>query len=106
MELFEGRHAKVKQLDKDFAAAFGFKKLCPVNRSNLSAQNRYDDRQTQLALIAQSAHKVCNDLRLLANLKRMEEPVSRNPRSAHPPMAYKRNPMRCGASDARSPGWS
>ena len=30
LELFDGNHSKVKQLDKEVAAAFGFKKVCVV----------------------------------------------------------------------------
>jgi adenylosuccinate lyase len=93
LELFEGKHAKVRQLDKDVAAAFGFKKLCPVTGQTYP---RKIDTMTvnTLALIAQSAHKVCNDLRLLANLKEMEEPFEKS-QIGSSAMAYKRNPMRC-----------
>ncbi len=93
MELFEGRHAKIKQLDKDVAAAFGFKKLCAVTGQTYS--RKVDTMIVNaLALIAQSAHKTCNDLRLLANLKEMEEPFEKS-QIGSSAMAYKRNPMRC-----------
>jgi adenylosuccinate lyase len=93
MELFEGRHAKIKQLDKDVAAAFGFKKTCPV--TGQTYPRKIDTMIVNtLALIAQSAHKTCNDLRLLANLKEMEEPFERS-QIGSSAMAYKRNPMRC-----------
>ncbi len=93
LELFEGRHAKVKQLDKDVAAAFGFKKVCPV--TGQTYPRKIDTLIVNtLALIAQSAHKVCNDLRLLAHLKEMEEPFEKS-QIGSSAMAYKRNPMRC-----------
>lgn len=93
MELFEGRHAKIKRLDKDVAAAFGFKKLCVVTGQTYS--RKVDTMIVNaLALIAQSAHKTCNDLRLLANLKEMEEPFEKS-QIGSSAMAYKRNPMRC-----------
>jgi len=47
-----------------------------------------------LASVAQSAHKMCNDVRLLANLKEMEEPFEKS-QIGSSAMAYKRNPMRC-----------
>ncbi|MEN6574713.1 MAG: adenylosuccinate lyase [Phycisphaerales bacterium] len=93
MELFEGRHAKVKQLDKDVAAAFGFKKVCPVTGQTYTRKIDTLIVNT-LALIAQSAHKTCNDLRLLAHLKEMEEPFEKS-QIGSSAMAYKRNPMRC-----------
>lgn len=93
LALFEGRHNKVKQLDKDVAAAFGFKKVCPVTGQTYS--RKIDMLVVNaLASIAQSAHKVCNDIRLLANLKEMEEPFEKS-QVGSSAMAYKRNPMRC-----------
>ncbi len=47
-----------------------------------------------MASVAQSAHKMCNDVRLLANLKEMEEPFEKS-QIGSSAMAYKRNPMRC-----------
>ena len=93
LKLFEGRHAKVKQLDKDVAAAFDFKKTCAV--TGQTYPRKIDTLVVNtLALIAQSAHKVCNDIRLLANLKEMEEPFEKS-QIGSSAMAYKRNPMRC-----------
>jgi adenylosuccinate lyase len=47
-----------------------------------------------LAGVAAGAHKFCNDLRLLANLKEMEEPFEKG-QVGSSAMAYKRNPMLC-----------
>lgn len=92
LALFEGRAVKVKQLDKEVAAAFGFKKLCPV--TGQTYPRKIDTLVVNaLASIAQSAHKVCNDIRLLANLKEMEEPFEKS-QVGSSAMAYKRNPMR------------
>merc|ERR1711935_42328 len=46
-----------------------------------------------LSGIAQSAYKMCGDIRLLANLKEIEEPFSKT-QIGSSAMAYKRNPMR------------
>jgi len=92
LELFEGRHSKVKQLDKAVAAAFGFKKTCAV--TGQTYQRKIDTLVVNcLASIAQSAHKLCNDLRLLANQKEIEEPFEKS-QVGSSAMAYKRNPMR------------
>ena len=93
LELFGGRHAKVKQLDKEVAAAFGFKKTCPV--TGQTYPRKIDTLVVNaLASIAQSAHKASNDIRLLANRKEMEEPFEKS-QIGSSAMAYKRNPMRC-----------
>ncbi|MBW8040848.1 MAG: adenylosuccinate lyase [Planctomycetes bacterium] len=92
LALFEGKHSKVKQLDKAVAAAFGFKKTCAV--TGQTYQRKIDTLVVNcLASVAQSAHKLCNDLRLLANLKEVEEPFEKS-QVGSSAMAYKRNPMR------------
>lgn len=93
LALFEGDHNKVEQLDKTVAAAFGFKKTCPV--TGQTYQRKIDTLVINgLALIAQSAHKFCNDIRLLCNLKEIEEPFGKS-QIGSSAMAYKKNPMRC-----------
>ncbi len=93
LELFDGNHAKVKRLDKMVAEAFDFKKACAV--TGQTYQRKLDTLVINtLALVAQSAHKACNDLRLLANLKEMEEPFEKY-QVGSSAMPYKRNPMRC-----------
>ncbi len=100
LELFEGNHSKVKQLDKAVAAAFDFKKICAV--TGQTYQRKTDTQIVNtLALIAQSAHKMCNDIRLLANLKEIEEPFEKS-QIGSSAMAYKRNPMRCERTTALS----
>lgn len=92
LELFDGSHNKVKRLDKMIAAAFGFKNTCAV--TGQTYQRKVDAHVINtLASIAQSAHKLCNDLRLLANLKEIEEPFGKS-QVGSSAMAYKRNPMR------------
>ncbi len=47
-----------------------------------------------LGVVAAAIHKCCNDLRLLANLREVEEPFEKH-QIGSSAMAYKRNPMRC-----------
>jgi adenylosuccinate lyase len=93
LALFEGNHAKVRKLDAMVTKAFGFKQCCAVTGQTYS---RKIDKLIvdTLASVAQSAHKMCNDIRLLANLKEMEEPFEKS-QIGSSAMAYKRNPMRC-----------
>ena len=93
LELFNGSQAKVKKLDQELTKAFGFKKTCAV--TGQTYQRKIDAQiVNSLALVAQSAHKLCNDIRLLANLKEIEEPFEKS-QIGSSAMAYKRNPMRC-----------
>lgn len=98
LELFGGNHNKVKQLDIMVAKAFGFDNICPVTGQTYS--RKIDSLIiSALAQIAQSAHKFCNDIRLLANLKEIEEPFEKT-QIGSSAMAYKRNPMRCERATA------
>lgn len=100
LALFDGKQTKVKQLDKAVAAAFGFKKTCAV--TGQTYQRKIDALVVNaLASVAQSAHKMCNDIRLLANLKEIEEPFEKS-QIGSSAMAYKRNPMRCERTTALS----
>ncbi len=93
LKLFNGNHNKVKQLDKIVSKAFGFKKTLAV--TGQTYQRKIDTLALNaLASVAQSAHKMCNDIRLLANLKEIEEPFEKS-QVGSSAMAYKRNPMRC-----------
>ncbi|MGB0714465.1 MAG: adenylosuccinate lyase [Phycisphaerae bacterium] len=93
LTLFDGDHEKVRKLDRALADHFAFGETEPVTGQTYS---RKVDAQVaaSLAGIAASAHKFSNDLRLLANLKEMEEPFEKN-QIGSSAMAYKRNPMRC-----------
>ena len=93
LALFDGNDRKVKQLDKLVAKAFGFKNTCAV--TGQTYQRKIDALAVNaLASIAQSAHKFANDIRLLANLKEIEEPFEKS-QIGSSSIAYKRNPMRC-----------
>ena len=93
LALFNGNHTKVKKLDELVAKAFGFKNRCAV--TGQTYPRKIDKMVVDvLASVAQSAHKMCNDIRLLANLKEIEEPFEKS-QIGSSAMAYKRNPMRC-----------
>ncbi|MBW8000769.1 MAG: adenylosuccinate lyase [Planctomycetes bacterium] len=93
LALFDGNDKKVKQLEKLVAKAFSFKNICAV--TGQTYQRKIDALAVNaLASIAQSAHKFANDIRLLANLKEIEEPFEKS-QIGSSAMAYKRNPMRC-----------
>jgi len=100
LALFGGNGNKVKQLDKMVAKAFGFNQTCAV--TGQTYQRKIDTQiLNALAGVAQSAHKMCNDIRLLANLKEIEEPFEKT-QVGSSAMAYKRNPMRCERTTALS----
>ncbi|HML73127.1 MAG TPA: adenylosuccinate lyase [Anaerohalosphaeraceae bacterium] len=93
LALFNGNHNKVKKLDQMVAKAFGFKSSCIV--TGQTYPRKLDTLMVNaIAGVAQSAHKMCNDIRLLANLKELEEPFEKS-QIGSSAMAYKRNPMRC-----------
>jgi len=93
VELFDGNLAKIARLEREVARAFGFENVEPVTGQTYS---RKVDAQVVCALagVAASVHKFCNDIRLLANLKEIEEPFEKS-QVGSSAMAYKRNPMRC-----------
>ncbi len=93
LELFEGDHGKVKQLEEKIAKEMGFEAVVPVSGQTYSRKMDYNVVST-LAGIAQSASKFATDLRLLCHLKEVEEPFEKN-QIGSSAMPYKRNPMRC-----------
>ncbi len=113
LELFNGDHEKCKELDRKIAQKMGFKSCFPV--SGQTYARKLDTIVCNcLALIAQSCCKFSNDLRLLQNLKEIEEPFEKH-QIGSSAMAYKRNPMRSEriASlsryvmiDALNPAWT
>ncbi|MEZ4318522.1 MAG: adenylosuccinate lyase [Myxococcota bacterium] len=92
LALFDGDHAKVEALDTAVARAFGFERSYGVTGQTYP---RKVDHEVVSALgsLGVSAHKLATDLRLLANLKEVEEPFGAK-QIGSSAMAYKRNPMR------------
>ena len=93
LALFHGDHAKVRKLDRLIAEKLGFGESYAVTGQTYS---RKVDSQVLdvLSGIAQSAHKMATDVRILAHRKEIEEPFERD-QIGSSAMAYKRNPMRC-----------
>ncbi|MDR2007892.1 MAG: adenylosuccinate lyase, partial [Alphaproteobacteria bacterium] len=91
-ELFHGDFEKVQQLEKNIAQDFNF-----PNHFTITGQT-YDRKVdvsilNLLAQIATSAHKMTNDIRLLQNLKEIEENFGKK-QIGSSAMPYKRNPIK------------
>lgn len=92
LTLFRGDHEKVRQLDRLVVRKMGFDEVYPVTGQTYS---RKVDSQVLdvLSGLAQSAHKLGTDLRLLAHDQEIDEPFEKE-QAGSSAMAYKRNPMR------------
>jgi len=95
LNLFDGDERKVEQLDAMVTEKMDWP---PSMRFAVTGQTypRLVDAQilNALAVTAAAVHKCCNDIRLLANRKELEEPFEKE-QIGSSAMAYKRNPMRC-----------
>ena len=69
LELFDGDHEKVKELEKKIVNSLGFTSAIAVSGQTYTRKIDFQILQA-LSQIAQSAHKMTNDIRLLQNLKR------------------------------------
>ena len=92
LELFDGDHDKVKALNQRVCELMGFRKAIAVSGQTYTRKLEFFILSV-LSGIAQSAYKMCGDIRLLANLKEIEEPFAKT-QIGSSAMAYKRNPMR------------
>ncbi|MEX0717725.1 MAG: adenylosuccinate lyase [Planctomycetaceae bacterium] len=92
LALFDGDHAKVDDLDRRVCAKMDFPEAYAVTGQTYS---RKVDAHVLAALsgVAQSAHKMGTDLRILQHRKELEEPFETQ-QIGSSAMAYKRNPMR------------
>ena len=92
LDLFEGDTAKIDEMNRIIANAFGFERCYAV--SGQTYPRKLDSRiLAALSSVAQSAHKFGNDLRLLQHDQQVEEPFEKD-QIGSSAMAYKRNPMR------------
>lgn len=92
LELFDGDHEKVKQLERKITEMMGFEKAYAVSGQTYSRKVDFQVLSV-LSGIAQSAAKFSNDIRLLSHLKEFDEPFEEQ-QIGSSAMAYKRNPMR------------
>ena len=93
MELFGGDEEKVKELEKRVCNKLGYEKVYGVTGQTYPRKFDYNVLCV-LSQIAQSAYKFSNDIRILQNMKEIEEPFEKS-QIGSSAMAYKRNPMRC-----------
>jgi adenylosuccinate lyase len=92
LRLFDGDSAKVEELDAALARRAGFRRRQMVSGQTYS--RKQDDRVVHaLSSLAQSAHKIATDLRLLQHEGELEEPFEAS-QVGSSSMPYKRNPMR------------
>src|SRR5665647_2582998 len=92
IELFNGDHQKVRELDRRVSEKLGFDTFFAVTGQTYPRKLDMKTSET-LSGIGASAHKFAVDLRLLSNLKVQEEPFE-SKQVGSSAMAYKRNPMR------------
>lgn len=93
MELFEGNTYKIDEMNSMLCAEFGFDSYYDV--CGQTYPRKLDSRILNcLSSIAQSCHRMANDIRLLQHDRQIEEPFEEN-QIGSSAMAYKRNPMRC-----------
>ena len=93
LEIFNGDHDKVRELDRRVSEKMQFPSSIPVSGQTYS---RKLDAQVLgvVAGIASSAMKFSGDLRVLQSVGEIEEPFE-SEQIGSSAMAYKRNPMRC-----------
>ncbi|XP_014216716.1 adenylosuccinate lyase [Copidosoma floridanum] len=92
LQLFNGDSEKVKLLDHAVTRMAGFEKYYAVTGQTYT---RKVDLECINALgsLGATVHKICSDIRILANMKEIEEPFERT-QIGSSAMPYKRNPMR------------
>ncbi|XP_019868090.1 adenylosuccinate lyase [Aethina tumida] len=92
MALLDGDSQKVRKLDKRVSELCGFDKTYPVTGQTYTRKVDVEIVGC-LSSLGSTIHKMCSDLRLLANMKEIEEPFETS-QIGSSAMPYKRNPMR------------
>lgn len=88
-----GSATKVAKLEHRFAQQLGFHHCYPICGQTYSRKVDVEILGT-LASLAAGVQKMCNDIRLLAMLREIEEPFEKT-QVGSSTMPYKRNPIRC-----------
>ncbi len=92
LDLFDGDHERVRDLDRRVAAKLGFDSIYPV--TGQTYPRKVDTFILEaLSGVGQSAAKMTTDIRLLARLKEVREPMAES-QVGSSAMPYKANPMR------------
>ncbi|XP_076452889.1 adenylosuccinate lyase-like [Babylonia areolata] len=92
LALFDGNDTKVEELDQLVTEMAGFQSHFVICGQTYSRKVDVECVNT-LASLAATVHKICTDIRLLANFKELEEPFEKD-QIGSSAMPYKRNPMR------------
>ena len=92
LELFDGDHEMVCELDRLVCERMGFERCFGVTGQTYPRQLDFRVGQA-LSSVVQSAHKFATDLRLLSNRRELEEPFETD-QIGSSAMPWKRNPMR------------
>ncbi len=92
LQLFDGDHDKVGELNRRVAERMGFDRLYGVSGQTYPRKLDYA-MLAALGGIAASASKFAHDVRLLQHLRELEEPFEEE-QIGSSSMPYKRNPMR------------
>ncbi|CAL7933099.1 unnamed protein product [Xylocopa violacea] len=92
LQLFNGDGEKVKKLDRLVTQMAGFERHYAVTGQTYSRKVDVECLNV-LSSLGSTVHKICTDIRLLANMKEVEEPFE-STQIGSSAMPYKRNPMR------------
>uniref|UniRef100_A0A672FUP9 Adenylosuccinate lyase n=1 Tax=Salarias fasciatus TaxID=181472 RepID=A0A672FUP9_SALFA len=93
LQLFQGDHDKVMMENQIQINHPAFLTLAYLVTGQTYSRKVDVDCLSSLASLGATVHKICTDIRLLANLKEIEEPFEKE-QIGSSAMPYKRNPMR------------
>ena len=93
LDLFGGDTVKIDEMNRRIGKTFGFSECYDV--CGQTYPRKLDSRILQcLSAIGQSCYRMADVIRLLQDVRQIEEPFEKN-QIGSSAMAYKRNPMRC-----------